>query len=302
VTRLSPEEAASQRRERLEALQHKLVGEVDKLTTSEGWNRMLQMSAKLHGYSLRNQLLIAAQRPEATAIAGYRAWQRLGRQVQPGQHGIQILAPLRGKREAEDRDTGETIAVPTIRGFRIATVFDIEQTDGEPLPGLGPKRLEGEAPRELWDRVVILFAEDGYTVTRDVPRNPGANGEIVPAAHQVRIRPDLGPLQALKTLLHERAHLSLGHTDDLTSYRSHRGDAEIEAESVAFVVAGSWGLDTSAYSVGYVAHWAEGDLDKITKTAERVVSAAHDTIERLSPTPALDLSTQIEPSTIGVEL
>ena len=136
--------------------------------------------------------------------------------------------------------------------------------------------------------MVTLFAEDGYTVVREVPHHPTANGELVPSQHVVRVHPDLGPLAALRTLLHERGHLSLGHTADMASYKSHRGEAEVEAESVAYVIAGNWGLDTSGYSVGYVAHWSDGDLDKITKTADRVVSVAHDTIQRLSPTLALE--------------
>jgi antirestriction protein ArdC len=296
MARLSPDDAAAQRKERLEALQAQLTDQVAKLTSSDEWMKMLQITARMHNYSFRNLCLIVAQKEDATRVAGYRTWQQLGRQVRKGERGIQILAPLRGKQDVEDTATGEQSTVPVVRGFKIEHVFDVSQTEGEPLPDVGPKRLAGEAPRELWDRVVTLFAEDGYTVTREVPHHPTANGELVPSERTVRVHPDLGPLQALKTLLHERAHLSLGHTEDLATYRSHRGEAETEAESVAYVIAGSWGLDTSQFSVGYVAQWADGDLDKITKTADRVVATAHDTLERLTPTLAL------EPAAVGVGL
>jgi antirestriction protein ArdC len=294
--RLSAEEAAAHRREQLEGLQQQLTDQVAKLTSSDQWMRMLQMASRMHNYSFRNLCLIVAQNENASQVAGYRTWQQLGRQVRKGEHGIAILAPLRGKHDVEDTQTGERSTVPVIRGFKIEHVWDMSQTDGEPLPDVGPRRLEGEAPSELWDRVVTLFAEDGYTVTRDVPHHPTANGELVPSTHQVRVHPDLGPLAALKTLLHERAHLSLGHTEDMAAYRSHRGQFEVEAESTAFVIAGSWGLDTSAYSVGYVTHWAEGDLAKITRTADRVVSTAHETLDRLTP------RVELEPAGIGVEL
>jgi antirestriction protein ArdC len=295
MTRLSPEEAAAQRKERLEKLHTQLTEQVETLTSGDGWKSILQMAAKMHGYSFRNICLILAQREDATHVAGYKTWQSLGRQVRRGESGIQILAPLRGKQEVEDVDTGERSTVAVLRGFKIEHVWDVSQTDGPELPDVRPKQLEGNAPRELWDRLVELFADDGYTVVRAVPHNPGANGELIPATHQVRVHPDLGPLQALKTLLHERAHLSLGHTADMASYREHRGVFEAEAESTAFVIAGAWGLDTSAYSVPYVAHWSNGDSEILLRTADRVVATAHETIERLSPDPsALDLSNGLE--------
>jgi antirestriction protein ArdC len=281
--RLDPDLQAAQRRERLENLHNQLTEQVEALTTSDGWLTMLKMASKMHGYSFRNIALILAQNESATHVAGYKAWQALGRQVRKGEKGLMILAPLRGKQEVEDQQTGERSTVPVLRGFKIEHVWDVSQTDGPPLPDFSPQQLEGEAPAALWDAVVHSFDEDGYRIVREVPTHPGANGELVPAEHIVRIHPALGPAQALKTALHERSHLSLGHTDDMATYRSHKGIAEAEAERTAFVIAGAWSLDTSAYSVGYVAHWSQGNKDVLTQTAERVVATAHATLERLSP-------------------
>jgi antirestriction protein ArdC len=287
--RLTPQQAAAQRRERLEALHAQLTEQVDKLSNSRDWRNMLMLASKLRSYSFRNLCLINAQREDVTRVAGYRAWQALGRQVRKGEPGIQILAPLRGRQEVEDTETGQRSTVPVLRGFKIEHVWDIKQTDGPPVPDLRPKLLEGNAPAALWDAVVRSFDEDGYRVVREeVPYQPTANGELVPSEHLVRIHPDLGPFQALKTLLHERSHLSLGHMADLDSYWAHRGRDEAEAESTAFVIAGAWGLDTAAYSVPYVAHWAKNDHGLLIEIGEHVVDTAHETIERLSPTLSLD--------------
>jgi predicted transcriptional regulator len=105
-------------------------------------------------------------------------------------------------------------------------------------------------------------------------RNPGANGETDPRTKVVTVRTDLAPAQACKTAAHELAHIHLGHIDDVAEYRQHRGRMEVEAESVAFLIAAEYGLDAAGYSVGYTAHWANGEVRVIRETAERVIAAA----------------------------
>jgi hypothetical protein len=118
----------------------------------------------------------------------------------------------------------------------------------------------------------------------------------------VRVDSRLSPFQALKTLIHEHHHVALGHVNSIEEYRRHRGSQEVEAESATYVVMGALGFDTSAYSFDYITGWAHGDPKLLMATAERVLDAAHQTIERLTPTLGLDQSTGVEPSGIAIGL
>jgi hypothetical protein len=299
VTRLSPEEAAAQRKERLQNLHDQLTEGVERLATSEGWTHYLDMASHLHRYSANNTLLILLQRPDATAVAGYREWQQMGRQVRQGSQAIWILAPNKYKTEIENEETGEREAAFKLRGFRPAGVFALEDTDGPELPK--PALLAGEAPRAIWDGVVGLLQEHGYSASREEIETR-ANGDTNPQTKRVRVDSRLSPFQALKTLIHEHHHVALGHVNSVEEYRRHRGLQEVEAESATYVAMGALGFDTSAYSFDYITGWANGDPKLLMTTAERVLDAAHETIERLTPTPSLDRSNGIEPSGIGVAL
>jgi hypothetical protein len=300
MTRLAPEEAAAQRKERLENLHDQLTEQVETLTSSEGWRSMLRMASHLHTYSLRNQLLIAAQKPTATAVAGYRQWQRLGRQVTRGAEAIWVLGPVTYKSGEEVNEaTGESHPLYQLRGFKPLAVFDIADTDGPPLPQ--PAHLTGEAPKELWDGLTRLLAEHGYTVERtELPG--GKQGSTSPTDQKVRIDSHLSPMEALAVLAHEHAHVALGHLEQIDEYRQHRGPFEVEAESLVFVEMTALGFDTGNWSVDYVAGWAGDSSEAIAKTAESVVATAHETIERLTPTLALDRRNGVESSGIGAAL
>jgi antirestriction protein ArdC len=289
-----PDLQAAQRRERLENLHDQLTDQVETLTTSDGWRQMLSMASHLHTYSLRNQLLIAAQMPTATAVAGYRQWQRLGRQVRKGSEAIWVLGPVTYKSGEEVNEaTGESRPLYQLRGFKPLAVFDIADTDGPPLPQ--PAHLTGEAPKELWDGLTRLLGEHGYTVERaELPG--GKQGSTSPTDHKVRIDSRLSPMEALAVLAHEHAHVALGHLDQIDEYRQHRGPFEVEAESAVFVTMTALGFDTGNWSVDYVAGWSGGSPEAMAKTAERVVSTAHDTLDRLTPSAGL------EPAGIGVAI
>jgi antirestriction protein ArdC len=261
--------------ERLAELQEQLTAGVERLVSGEEWKRMLQMAALMPTYSLNNLCLILIQKPDATRVAGYRTWQKLDRHVRKGEKAIWVLAPMRRKIEVEDEKTGETTTVPAIRGFKPVGVFDLSQTEGLELPSL-TRDVEGDAPDELWDSLTTLLEGEGYTVSRETPHTPGADGETDPTAHIVRIDPAKPPLHQLGTLIHEGAHIRLRHVEDVEEYRRHRGIKEIEAESVAYIVAGAWGLDSSASSFGYIGGWARGDVKKVRETAARVVESAHE--------------------------
>jgi hypothetical protein len=113
-----------------------------------------------------------------------------------------------------------------------------------------------------------------------------SSGETDPTARTVTVRDDLSPAQAVKTLVHERAHIELGHVDSVASYIVCRGQCEVEAESVAYLVCAQLGIDADDYSLPYVARWADGNVELIQKTAERVVAVARSILNDLTPEEA----------------
>lgn len=259
--------------DRLEALHEALTESVGALTSSDAWTAWLDTAAKFHTYSFNNQMLIYIQKPDATKVNSYKRWQELGRQVRKGEKGLGIFAPMTRRVTKEEADGSETERRALI-GFRIVSVFDISQTDGEPIAEQPlPVLLDGEAPAGLWAAVEGLIQDKGYTVERGDCR--GANGYTDPRAHKVMVRDDVTEAQAVKTLIHEMAHIYLDHVADMTEYALHRGIAEVEAESVAYLISKVHGLPTDTYTLPYVAAWAGKDgTDLIRKTGERVVKTA----------------------------
>jgi DNA primase len=262
---------------RAEDLHAEIERGVAELVEGEDWRRWLEVAARFPRYSFRNTLLICLQCPEASAVMGYRAWRSLGRNVKAGERGIRILAPCLYKRR-DDEDLHDDEGSRVLRGFKAASVFDVSQTEGEPLPRpAGVTLLDGEAPEGLWDALASQVLAEGLTLERaEIPGT--ANGTTDFGARTVTVRASLSAAQAAKTLAHELAHVLL-HSG--TEYATGcRGRAEVEAESVAYVVCQAGGLVTSGYSFGYVAHWSGGDTKVIQETAERVVTCARQILDR----------------------
>jgi antirestriction protein ArdC len=280
--RYSPTAAERQAREEARAdqltrLHQQLTAGVLELVKGESWQAMLAAAARFHTYSWRNCLLIMAQMPDATQVAGYRTWQSFGRQVRKGERSLAVIAPVTYRRNDEDEKAEEVDDSPArqIRGWKIEHVFDISQTDGESVPSIEVNHVEGDAPEGLWDGLAAQVSAAGFALLREAtPGLPSANGSMSRGELTVRVREDLGPAQACKTLAHEVAHMELGHgTATCTNSRSR---SEVEAESVAYVVATSSGLDTSAYSFPYIGTWAPAgkEAEVMAETAERVVATA----------------------------
>lgn len=256
--------------DRLAEAHELLVSSVESLTTGDDWARMLEIASRFHRYSAGNVFLIALQRPDATQVAGYRAWQSLGRQVRKGEHGIRILAPCRYVSAVVTDDDGSTHNLYGVRGFTTTTVFDVSQTDGEELPDLGPTLLEGDAVAGLWDGLAAQVRALGYSLERG--ECFGANGRTDHGARTVTVRADVSDAQATKTLTHELAHVIL-HPCTATYFQC-RGRSEVEAESVAFLVCRAAGLLTDGYTFPYVAGWANGDTELVKSTADNVLKTA----------------------------
>lgn len=267
--------------DKVRQLQSELEATVAALVTGDDWQAMLQTASKFHKYSAGNVMLIMRQAPDATRVAGYRTWQSLGRQVRKGEHGIRVLAPCRYK--TTDKETGDERMV--VRGFTTATVFDIAQTDGDELPDMiRPELLEGQAPEGMWDALAKQVASAGFMLERGDCGS--ANGCTDFTSRTVKVRADVGMAQACKTLAHELAHITLGHGAQLVT--GCRGVLEVEAESVAYIVAQAAGMATSTYSAPYVAHWSGGDVTTVRKTAEHVVTAAAAILAALLTGPGHD--------------
>ncbi len=283
-----------QRAERLAELHEQITDGVAALVDSDAWRAMLDTAAKFHTYSLGNVLLIALQAPQATRVAGFRTWKSLGRQVRKGERGLAILAPCtyrpKTSSKAGDDEPGQDErggeAAPTggkqVRGFRVVHVFDVAQTDGEPLPDVAPALLTGQAPAGLWDNLASQVTGHGYTLERG--DCAGAGGYTDPTRRVVRVRDDVDDAQAVKTLAHELGHIECGHVEDLPTYVTCRDRCEVEAESVAYVVAAAHGLDASGYTFAYVAGWAGGDLARVRQAAETVTKAARTILAGCSST------------------
>jgi hypothetical protein len=265
---------------KLHELHNQLEAGFAELVASDAWVRMLRAAAYFHHYSPSNILLILHQQPEATRVAGYRAWQRLGRYVRRGERGIAILAPCMYKRSGNDDHATEEGSPRVLRGFKLAHVFDIAQTDGDPLPDIRPALLDGDAPAGLWEALAAQVVAAGFTVARDDCWP--ANGRTHYADHTVTIRREVSDAQAAKTLAHELAHVLLH--DGAEYALGCRGLVEVEAESVAYLVATASGMPTDAYTLPYVAHWADGNLKAIKATADRVISATHAILSAIDPT------------------
>jgi hypothetical protein len=288
------------------AAQEVLAVEVASLVTGDDWRQFLDFQATLHDYSANNVMLIFAQHaraykegrvpdPTPTYIAGFNTWRALNRQVDRGQHGYAILAPMRSNRR-EARDTegnvrvlhrsdrpneGETeIRKPTLRGFIVETVFDASQTSGKPLPGAPrPRLLEGDAPPGLGLAIMELIEAKGFTVDTvvDASHLQGANGRTTLTSRTVSVRADMDDAAMVKTLIHV-----LLHQHPPARYLP-RPLKEVEAESVAYVVASVHGMPTEDYSFPYVAGWAGEGADKAIRETQARVNQASRTIIDVSP-------------------
>jgi antirestriction protein ArdC len=266
---------AEQRKAQAEALHASIIDQVQQLADRGQWRKFLDFARSFHTYSLNNLLLILAQNRDATMVAGFRQWQVKGRQVRKGETSIKIFGYSTKKTTTTDEESSTEQEERTVHYFPVLSVFDISQTD--PIDGVAAaaenpvQQLTGDQDHGVLDPLTAHLEGNGWTVTHATLAH--ANGYADPARHTIVLRRNLAPEQAAKTLIHEAAHIHLGHVDNLGEYRQHRGRMEAEAESVAYIVAGLAGFDTSAYSIGYITGWANENLNLIRETASRVLKA-----------------------------
>lgn len=273
-TRLSDDERAARR----EADRQKAREAAEALKTSDGWQRWLALRRHFHRYSLANQLLIALQNPQATRVAGFRAWLKLGYAVRRGERAMKIWVPVPpSKKKLEEwKSRGADPSERPRTWFRLGPVFDRSQVDplpppSEPVP-LDPPiaAVEGDNLAWVWPALVDLGAEIGsVVVVKSLP--DGCGGCYDTTTLGITINGGVSVNQRVKTLVHELGHALVraepGEGDAPMSY----DEEELVVESVAFTVCGSLGIDTSGYSIPYLASWSEGaELDTIERAAATI--------------------------------
>lgn len=278
----------AERAERRQADRDRLERAARALLSSEGWQCWVRVRSTngLSRYSFGNQLLIAMQCPDATYVAGFRAFLELNRCVCKGERAIRILAPM-SLRTHEDgaggRGGGEDRDEPRRTVFRAVAVFDVSQT--EALPGSEPVSLDspsqpiqGDTHVHLLNPLEQLAGELGYSVARR-PLDGPADGWCDSQEHEIVINDELPANAQVRILVHEIAHaLGVGYS----GYGRRR--AEVLVDTVTFIVCGAVGLDTSGSSVPYVAGWGEtGELDAIRGYAETIDGIARRIEDSLRP-------------------
>lgn len=287
ATATKTRKTAEERKAQAEALQAQLTAKIESFTSSDEWMKFLAFAQAFHAYSLNNVILILSQCNVASRVAGFRKWQELGRQVRKGEKAIKIFGYSTKKVTETNEATGEDEEKTVVR-FPILSVFDISQTDlmeGAEDYSSPARRLTGSDDLGIVAKVTEFLTVRGWTVTHE--EIPGeVNGyTTTDGTRRVVIDAGLSPAQAAKTAIHEAAHVILHADEDHKEYVAHRGIKETEAESVAYVMAGMLGLDTSAYSVGYVAGWAKADIETVKATAANVLRAVHELAEALDEDP-----------------
>lgn len=237
---------------------------------SETLIQFLEFQARFHHYSFRNCLLIAMQNPAATNVAGFARWKQLGRFVKKGEKGLMILAPLVYRKKKDD-DSDDEQSSPTVRGFRVAHVFDIAQTEGAELPEFS--RIHGE-PGEKLRRLQGYVNELNITL-EFADSLGGAHG--VSHGGKIEILNGLDPAEEFLVTAHELAH-ELLHRGERRK-ETTRKVRELEAEAIAFIVCRAAGLDAVSHSADYIQLYS-GDkellmqsLDHIQRVSTQIITA-----------------------------
>lgn len=235
----------------------RLESGIKDLASSDTYMQYLSAMSKFVHYSYGNIMLIFLQRPDATLVAGYTDWiRKFRRYVRKGETGIRILAPCTRKKEED----GSII----VTGYRSVSVFDISQTEGEPIPNITPQLLDGSV--ENYNLVLDAVKRCTSFTVKFAPLSD-CYGRCDYSVKEITIMPDMSQEQTIETCLHEVAH-SIMHADADTSLL--REDREVEAESVAYVVSAFLGIDTSNFSFPYVLGWQGSDKERLKKSLAKI--------------------------------
>ena len=292
-------------KQRVQELTDKLEQGLQDLFNSDSYRNYLATMSKFHNYSFNNTLLIAMQKPDATLVAGYKAWQKnFERHVNKGEKAIRILAPapykIKEERDKIDPVTQELLLDKdgnpqkeeveiTIPAFRAVSVFDLSQTDGKPIPELTAKELLSDVEGY---QDMIRAVEAISPVPIELEEIAGdSKGYYDREAKRIAVQENMSESQTLKTMIHEVAHSKL-HSKEVEQdeqMKKDRNTKEVEAESIAYTVCQHFGVDTSDYSFGYIAGWSSGrdtkelraSMDTIRRTASELITRIEEQLQEL---------------------
>lgn len=286
---------AEKQKEKMKELTQKLEQGVKDVFSSDEYTNYLKIMSKFHNYSASNCMLIKMQSPNATKVAGYESWKKnFERQVKKGEKGIQILAPSTKNIEVEkidpktkkpilDPKTNEPIIEKVISKvyYRPVHVFDINQTEGKELPSF-TKELDSIINDK--DKLLDLIKKVSKVPISFEEIEGAIKGYYSPTKEKIVIKEGMSDAHTIKTALHELAHSRLHSID------SDKRTAEVEAESIAFIVSENFGIDTSEYSFKYVAGWSsnreleelKNSLATIQKEASKIITEMEKHLEELN--------------------
>ena len=267
-----------------------LQEDVETARESERFEQWLSTQAQFHDYSFRNSILIRRQCPDATRVAGYRAWQELDRQVQSGEQAIWIRAPIRTQvcpscgdsvqRHGDcDEETPSDEWPQKVVGFRSVSVFDISQTEGEPLPEL---RREAHGQAEWLVEALHQAAEDLDIPVRVIDESEWPHGSAWgvygTADDRIDLRNRENTADLARTFLHELAHARLHPEMPVDSKQA--AAFELDAEATAAIVGRHFGLDTSG-SKWYLSAWGHDEDISVAGRCEEIAVTARELIEQV---------------------
>ena len=305
---------AKTEKQKVQEITEKLEQGIKELFESEKYKTYLNTMSKFHNYSFNNTMLIAMQKPDATLVAGFKAWQKnFDRHVKKGEKGIRILAPapykIKEEQEKLDPVTGEIMldknGIPIteeveikIPAFRVVPVFDVSQTDGKEFPDIGVNELSGSV-EDYEDFMQALTEVSPVPITYEDIEGE-AKGYFHTTDHRITIQEGMSQSQTVKTAIHEVAHAKLHDRErnqDIDKVLDKdRNTKEVEAESVAYTVCQHFGIDTSDYSFGYIAGWSsdrdmkelKSSLDTIRKTSSELITGIEDRLAELQKGRAVE--------------
>lgn len=314
MTVIEEPQATYNHEERIKEIIQQLEAGIKDMYTSKKYMEYLTTMSKFHGYSLNNTLLIAAQNPQASLVAGFNSWEKnFDRHVKRGEKAIKILAPAPYTRkvlhEKVNPDTGEMLLDKNgnpikeeievkLTSFRVVSVFDVSQTVGKELPSMAHDLEDNindyplymQALKEVSDVPIVFEKIEG-----------AAHGYYNRATDSIAVKTGMSESQTLKTMIHEIAHSILHNENVADAGEKNRRTKEVEAESVAYTVCKHFGIDTSGYSFGYIAGWSadkelselKASLETIRKTSSGLITGVEDKLEKLRLDKNIDISDRL---------
>ncbi len=307
-------QAAYNHEERVKEIIQQLEDGIKDMFTSKKYMGYLNTMSKFHGYSLNNTILIAAQNPHASLVAGFKSWEKnFDRHVKRGEKAIKILAPAPYTRkvmhEKVNPDTGEIILDKNgnpvkeeteikLTSFRVVSVFDVSQTEGRELPSMAHD-LEGNINDYPLYMQALKEVSDVHIAFEEI--EGAAHGYYNRATDSIAVKSGMSESQTVKTMIHEIAHSILHNDNAADAGEKNRRTKEVEAESVAYTVCKHFGIDTSDYSFGYIAGWSadkelselKASLETIRKTSSGLITGIEEKLEKLRLDKDMNVSEQV---------